>query len=103
MHLECLQIIKSKEIQKKETANMKHAELVDANKKVVEIICKKLWQEGIIREDTEDGEEHMQLCTMKIFSDLTNPQLEAFILTCNTNIKSKSQLPTKEKIERGQG
>jgi hypothetical protein len=49
---------------------LKHAELVDANKKVVEIICKKLWQEGIIREDTEDGEEHMQLCTMKIFSEL---------------------------------
>jgi hypothetical protein len=55
----------------------------------------KLWKEGIIREDTEDGEEHMQLCTMKIFSELTNPQLESFILACDTNIKSKSQLPTK--------
>jgi hypothetical protein len=42
MHLECLHIINSKEIQKKEKANMKHVELVDANKKVVEIICKEV-------------------------------------------------------------
>jgi hypothetical protein len=73
--------------------------LVDTNKKVVEIICKKLCQEGIIREDTEDDEEHMQLYTMKIFSELTNPQLEAFILAHDTNIKSKSQLPTKGNLK----
>jgi hypothetical protein len=36
----------------------------------------------------------MQLCTMKIFSELTNPLLEAFILAQDMNIKSKSQLPT---------
>jgi hypothetical protein len=99
MRLECLQIIKSKENQKKETANLKHAVLIDANKKVVETICMKLWKEGITREDTEDGEEHMQLCTMKIFSELTNPQLEAFILACDMNIKSKSQLPTKRNLK----
>ncbi len=50
MHLERLQIIISKEIKKKETANMKRAELVNANKNVVLLICKKLQQEGIIRE-----------------------------------------------------
>ena len=88
MRLDCLQIIKSKEILKKETANLKLGELVEANRKVVEIICKKLKQEGIIREDSEDGEEHMQLCTMKIFSQLTKPQLEAFILTHDTKITS---------------
>ena len=54
MRLDCLQIIKSKEILKKETANLKLGELVEANRKVVEIICKKLKQEGIIREDSED-------------------------------------------------
>ena len=53
MHLERLQIIKSKGIQKKEAANMKNAELVDTNKKIVGIIFKNLPQEGIIREDTE--------------------------------------------------
>ncbi len=90
---------KSKDNQKKETANLKHVELVDANNKVVEIICKKLWQEGIIREDTEDEEEHMQLCTMNIFSKLTNSQMEAFILAHDTNIMSKSQLPTKGKLK----
>jgi hypothetical protein len=42
MRLDCLQIIKSKEIQKKETANLKHGELVVAPRKVVEINCKKL-------------------------------------------------------------
>jgi hypothetical protein len=62
MRLEHLQIIKSKKIQKKETEKMKHAELVDTYKKVVEIICKKPWQEDIIGEDTEVAEEHMQLC-----------------------------------------
>jgi hypothetical protein len=67
MRLKRLQIINSKENQKKKTANLKHVELVDANKKVVEIICMKLWKEGIIREDTEDhGEEHLQLCTMNL-------------------------------------
>ena len=74
---------------------MKHSELVEAKRKVVEIICKKLKQEGITREDSEDGEEHMQLCTMKIFSQLTNPQLESFILAHDTKITSKSQLRTK--------
>ncbi len=42
LHKEHLQIIKSKEIEKKTAANMKHKELVDANKKIVELICKKL-------------------------------------------------------------
>jgi hypothetical protein len=102
MRQEGLQIIKSKENQNKETANLKHAELVDANKKVVEIICMKLWKEGNIREDTEDGEEHMQLCTMKIVSELTNPQFEAFILACDTNIKSKSQVPTKGNLKEAE-
>jgi len=35
MHLKRLQIIKSKENEKKVTANMNHDELVQANKKVV--------------------------------------------------------------------
>ena len=37
----------------------------------------------------------MQLCTMKIFGRLTNPQLEVFILAHDTKITSKSQLPAK--------
>ena len=41
----------------------------------------------------------MQLCTMKIFCELTNPQLEAFILAYDTNITSKSQLPTKGNLK----
>jgi hypothetical protein len=98
MRLERLQIIMSKEIKKKETANMKHAELVDANKNNVLLICKNLQQEGIIGENEDFGEQHMPLCTNKIFSELTNPQLEAFILAHDTNITSKSQLPAKEKL-----
>ena len=48
MHLELerLQIIKSKETEKKATTNMKHDELVQAKKKVVELICSKLMDEG---------------------------------------------------------
>jgi hypothetical protein len=99
MRLERLQIIMSKEIEKKETANMKHAKLVDANKNVVLLICKKLQQEGIIGENEDVGEQHMPLCTNKIFSELTNPQLEPFILAHDTNITSKSQLPAKGKLK----
>jgi hypothetical protein len=99
MRLEHLQIIMSKEIKKKETANMKHAELVDANKNVVLLICEKLQQEGIIGENEDVDEQHMPLCTNKIFSELTNPQLEAFILAHDTNIMSKSRLPVKGKLK----
>ena len=59
---------------------MKHYELVRANKKVVEFICIKLLRDGIIGDGSEVGEDHMKLCLMKIFSELTNPQLEVFIL-----------------------
>ncbi len=103
MRLERLQIIMSKEIEKKETANMKHAELVDGNKNIVLLICKKHQQEGIIGENEDVGEQHMPLCTNKIFSELTNPQLEAFILAHNTNITSKSQLPAKGKLKDAKG
>jgi len=89
--------IKSKEIEKKTTANMKHKELVQANKKVVEVICSKLVHDGLIDECTEVCKEHMNLCSMKILSELTNPQLEAFILAHDTSV-TKSQLPTKEKL-----
>ena len=53
LRLERLQIIKSKENEKKETANMKHDELVQANKKVIEIICSKLLRDGIINDSAE--------------------------------------------------
>ena len=76
---------------------MKHEELVQANKKVVEVICSKLVRDGLIDECTEVCEEHMNLCSMKILSELTNPQLEAFILTRDTSV-TKSQLPTKGKL-----
>jgi hypothetical protein len=72
IHLERLRIIKSKETEKKATANMKHDELVQANK-IVEFICSKLLHDGIIDEGAEFCEEHMQLCLMKIFSKLKNP------------------------------
>jgi hypothetical protein len=42
LRLEPLLATKPKEIKKKTTANMKHNELVNANKKVVKLICKKL-------------------------------------------------------------
>jgi hypothetical protein len=95
LRLEHLQIIKSKEIEKKTTANMKHEELVTANKLVVGLICEKLKQDGIIGEDAIICKDHVKLCPMKIFSELTNPHLEAFILAHDATITSKSQLPSK--------
>jgi hypothetical protein len=67
MRLEHLQIIKSKEIEKKETANPKHMELVETNSKVVGVICNKLQQANVIGVD-ECDKEYMNLCTMKMFS-----------------------------------
>ena len=40
--------------------NMKHEELVQANKKVVEVICSKLVCDGIIDGGTEVDEDHMK-------------------------------------------
>jgi hypothetical protein len=60
---------------------MKHNELVQANKKVIEVICSKLLRDGINNDSAEICEDHMKLCSMKIFSELTNPQLEVFILS----------------------
>ncbi len=77
LHLDCLQTIKSKETEKKTTSNVKHKELVETNKKVAKLICKKIFQDGV-----------------KIFSKLTHPQLESFILAHNAIITSKSQLPS---------
>jgi hypothetical protein len=98
MRLEPLQIIKSKEIEKKEIANLKHMELVDSNSKVVRIICNKLQQGNVIGVD-ECGEEYVNLCTMTMFSELTNPQLEPFILARDGDFTSKSQLPAKGKLK----
>jgi hypothetical protein len=98
MRLECLQIIKSKEIEKKETANLKHMELVEANSKVVGVICIMLQQDNVIGLD-ECGKEYVNLCMMKMFSELTNPQLEAFILAHDIDCMSKSQLPAKGKLK----
>jgi len=80
MRLERLHIIKTKETEKKATTNIKQDELVQANKKVVDVICSKLLRDGIINGGAEVGEDYMELCSMKIFSELTNPQLEVFIL-----------------------
>ena len=96
--LERLQIIKSKETEKKATANMKHGELVQANKKVIEVICSKLLRDGIINDSAEICEDYMKLCLMKIFSELTNPQLEVFILARDNSV-TKSQLPAKGKLK----
>jgi competence protein ComGC len=74
---------------------MKHEELVTANKLVVGLICEKLKRDGIIGEDAIVCKDHVKLCPMKIFSKLTNPQLEAFILAHDATITSKSQLPSK--------
>ena len=79
-------------------ANMKHDELVQTNKRVVEVICSKLLRDGIIDDGAEVCEDHMKLCSMKILSELTNPQLEAFILARDTSI-IKSQLPAKGKLK----
>ena len=54
---------------------MKHDKLVQANKKVVDLICSKLLRDGIIDEGTEFCKEHMKLCLIKILSKLTIPQL----------------------------
>jgi hypothetical protein len=90
---EHVQTLKSKEIEKKETANMKHIELVEANKKVVNVICNKLCQETVISDNSDNSAEHIKFFTLKIFSRLTNPQFKAFFLAHNTNITTKSQLP----------
>ena len=53
---------------------------------------------SIINGGAEVGEDHMKLCSMKIFSELTNPPLEAFILAQDTSV-IKSQLPAKGKLK----
>ena len=78
---------------------MNHKELVEANKKVVELICKKRLRDGIIGKDAGVGEDHMKLGFMKILSDLTNPQLESFILAHDATITTKSQLPSKGSLK----
>ncbi len=98
MHLECLQILKSKDIEENATTNMKHDEIVQSNKNVVELICKKLLRDGFIDEDVDVCAVHVKLCSLKIFSKLTNPQLEAFILARDTSI-TKSQLPAKGNLK----
>ena len=50
--------------------------------------------DGIIEDGPEIGKDHMKLCSMKILSELTNPQLEVFILARDTSV-TKSQLPAK--------
>ncbi len=59
MHLERLQILKLKDIEKKATANMKHNELVQSNKNVVKLICKKLLRDGLINEDVGVCKDHL--------------------------------------------
>jgi hypothetical protein len=44
----------------------------------------------------------MKLCSMKIFSELTNPQLEAFILAHNATITCKSQLLSRGSLKDAQ-
>jgi hypothetical protein len=66
---------------------------------VVELICKKLLQEGIIGNGADVSEDQRKLCLMKIFSELTNPQLKAFILAHNKTITCKSQLPSKGSLK----
>ncbi len=55
-------------------------------------------RDGIIDDGAEVGEDHMKLCSMKILSELMNPQLEAFILAQDTSV-TKSQLPAKGKLK----
>ncbi len=45
---------------------------------------------------------HMKLCSIKIFSELTNPQLEAFILAHDATITSKDQLPSKRSLKEAE-
>ncbi len=63
--LDRVQTIKSREIEKKTTSNMKHEEIVDANGKVVELICMKLVRDGIIGEGADVSKDHMKLRSMK--------------------------------------
>jgi hypothetical protein len=98
MRLEHLQIIKTKEIEKEETANLEHMELVASNSKVVRILCNKLKQDNVIGVN-QCGEEYVNLCMMKMFSELTNPQLELFILARDGDFTSKSQFPAKGKLK----
>jgi hypothetical protein len=69
--------------------------------KVVELICKKLLRDGIIGKDAGVGKDHVKLCST-IFSELTNPQLKAFILAHNATITSKSQLPSKGSLKEAE-
>jgi hypothetical protein len=55
-------------------------------------------RDGTIKGGAEVGEDYTELCSMKIFSELMNPQLEAFILAQDTSV-IKSQLPAKGKLK----
>ncbi len=81
---------------------MKHKKLVDAYNKVGKLICKKLLQEGVIGKGADVCKDHMKLCSMKIFSELTNLRLEAFILAHDAIITCKSQLNSKGSLKDAQ-
>jgi hypothetical protein len=91
---EHLRSIQAKGLQKKEADNLRHQLKVEANREVVNIICKELQKAKIISDD-DNGEEFLHLCTIEIFARLTNPQLEAFIFAHDPNFTTRSQLPVK--------
>jgi hypothetical protein len=91
---EHLRSIQAKGLQKKVADNLRHQLKVEANREVVNIICKELQKAKIISDD-DNGEEFLHLCTIEIFARLTNPQLEAFIFAHDPNFTTRSQLPVK--------
>ncbi|KAL7552482.1 hypothetical protein ACHAWF_015738 [Thalassiosira exigua] len=96
---ERLKQIRWKERQKKEDANKVHQQKIDANKQVVDEICKRMQEEGIIG-DSDFGEQFLTDCPIEIFDQLKPAwKLDSFILARSKDYKTKSSIPKRGKME----
>ena len=96
------------ERKKKELANSKHQERIDANRKAVSLLCKELEKEGMLA-DGECGtanEEYLERCSLAMIGTLTCPELDAFIMAPQDpevpQFTAKSKIPKKGHGGRGQ-
>ena len=97
-----------KERKRKESANAVHQERIDNNRAVVDLLCKKLERDDMVPEGIDVNslkseyklkEDLVERCTLDMFGELVNSQLESFIMArqdlANPEFKSKSKLPGK--------
>lgn len=90
--------LRLKQEQKMQRANDKHLEKVNANREVIDKLCRKLCAAGLIDGDEETctcDEELVAQCTVEMFGELNRDELAAFILARDTTATSKSSLPNK--------